>query len=183
MKLLILLIFVMVLFTGCSNKDNSMNDNQSNISYENYQLTKDAPSASRTSREQQQTPKEEEIASFSTPILIKEDNRQNNVSIACSELNGKIVNPGETFSFTNTLGPAKPEEGYKKADTFQSDGDIVKEYGGGKCQISSTLYNAVLKIPKLTIVERHEHSRDVDYVPERTRCSCSIWQRRFQVQK
>ena len=57
-------------------------------------------------------------------------------------------------------------KGYEKADTYDRDGDIVQDYGGGKCQLSSTLYNAVLQASGLVVVERHEHSRDVDYVPE-----------------
>ncbi len=73
---------------------------------------------------------------------------------------------GETFSFCNTLGPAKPEDGYLKADTFDSDGNTIKAYGGGKCQVSTTLYNAVLACSGLTVVERHEHSGEVYYVPE-----------------
>ena len=64
------------------------------------------------------------------------------------------------------MGPAKPEDGYEKADTFDSDGDTIQEYGGGKCQVSTTLYNAVLMVPTLTVVERHEHSGPVYYVPE-----------------
>ena len=81
-------------------------------------------------------------------------------------LNGTIVKMGETFSFCNTLGPAKPEDGYLKADTFDSDGNTIKAYGGGKCQVSTTLYNAVLACSGLTVVERHEHSGEVYYVPE-----------------
>ena len=61
-------------------------------------------------------------------------------------------------------GPAKPENGYKKADTFDNDGDIIQEYGGGKCQVSSTLYNAVKSLPGIEIIERHEHSNSVPYV-------------------
>ena len=77
-----------------------------------------------------------------------------------------MFNPGETFSFCNTLGPASPKAGYEKADIFDSDGNIIKEYGGGKCQVSSTLYNAVLASTGLTVIERSEHSRKVTYVPE-----------------
>ena len=73
---------------------------------------------------------------------------------------------GETFSFTETLGPANPADGYQKAETFDKNGEIIQEYGGGKCQISSTLYNVVLAIPTLTVIERHEHSNDVPYVEE-----------------
>ncbi len=77
-----------------------------------------------------------------------------------------MLNLGETFSFCNTLGPAKPSEGYQKADTFDADGDIFQEYGGGKCQVSSTLYNAVLQVSGLEVIERYGHSSKVPYVEE-----------------
>lgn len=75
-------------------------------------------------------------------------------------------NHGQTFSFCNTLGPAQPSEGYQKADTFDKNGEIFQEYGGGKCQVSSTLYNAVLQVSNLEIIERHPHSNYVPYVEE-----------------
>lgn len=109
-------------------------------------------------------PVETELSSFSTTIYIKEAARQNNVTITCSKLNDTIVKSGETFSFCNTIGRATPEEGYQEADIFDSNGKIKKGYGGGNCQISSTLYNVVLNTSGLTVVERHEHSRKVDYV-------------------
>ena len=74
---------------------------------------------------------------------------------------------GETFSFCNTVGKATPEEGYKKADVFDKDGNVIKGYGGGNCQISSTLYNALLELPNIEIIERHKHSKKVYYVEER----------------
>ena len=70
------------------------------------------------------------------------------------------------FLFAIHCGPAKPEDGYQKAETFDNDGDIVHEYGGVKCQVSSTLFNAVRNIPGIEIVERHEHSSYVPYVSE-----------------
>ncbi len=88
------------------------------------------------------------------------------MSITCSALNGTVVKSGETFSFCNTVGKATPERGYKEAEIFDKDGNIQKGYGGGNCQVSSTLYNAVLQVPTLTVVERHEHSRKVSYVEE-----------------
>ena len=154
MKFLIILSLICIFCTGCSNdSDNSNNTNNNNTS------------ATRISSKEKQ-PVEEEISTFSTIIYIKDENRQNNLTLACSQLNGTIVRNGETFSFCNTLGPAKPEDGYQKADTFDRDGDIFQEYGGGKCQVSSTLYNAVLNIPNIEILERHPHSGDVDYVEE-----------------
>ena len=106
------------------------------------------------------------MATFSTKVSQKDPDRQTNITIACNSLNGTIVKAGETFSFCNTLGPAKPEDGYKEADTFDADGNTVQAYGGGKCQVSSTLYNAVLSVPSLTVVERHAHSGPVYYVEE-----------------
>ena len=110
---------------------------------------------------------ETELSSISTKIYTPNDSgRQNNIRLTCSKLNGTIVKAGETFSFCDTVGKATPDRGYQKADIFDKDGNKVKGYGGGNCQISSTLYNAVLALPQLTIVERHEHSRKVYYVPE-----------------
>ncbi len=77
-----------------------------------------------------------------------------------------MLNLGETFSFCDTVGKATPERGYQKADIFDEDGNVIKGYGGGNCQISSTLYNAVLSLPSISITERHEHSKKVYYVPE-----------------
>lgn len=77
-----------------------------------------------------------------------------------------MLNLGETFSFCDTVGKATPERGYQKADIFDKDGNVIKGYGGGNCQISSTLYNAVLSLPSISITERHEHSKKVYYVPE-----------------
>lgn len=68
------------------------------------------------------------------------------------------------FLFATHFGPAKPENGYQKAETFDNDGNIVQEYGGGKCQVSSTLFNAVRNISGIEIIERHEHSSYVPYV-------------------
>ena len=109
-------------------------------------------------------PQEIEISSFSTKIYTKESSRQNNLSITCNSLNGTIVRAGETFSFTNTIGPSTPSKGYEKADIFDKNGNKQKGFGGGNCQVSSTLYNAVLNTSGLTVTERHEHSNKVPYV-------------------
>lgn len=108
--------------------------------------------------------KEEEISSFSTKIYNKESSRQNNVSITCSSLNDTIVPNGSTFSFCNTVGQATTARGYQKADIFDKDGNKKKGLGGGNCQVSTTLYNAILKVPSLTVTERHQHSNKVPYI-------------------
>ena len=107
--------------------------------------------------------KETEIASFTTKIYTKDSGRQNNLTIACSTLNNTTIENDKTFSFSKTVGRATSSKGYKKADVFRN-GDVVEALGGGLCQVSTTLYNAVLKIPELKVTERHPHSNKVPYI-------------------
>lgn len=110
-------------------------------------------------------PKTEElISSFSTKIYTKDSARQNNISITCSTLNETIVVNGSTFSFCNTVGQATSDKGYQEADIFDNEGNKKKGLGGGNCQVSTTLYNAVLKVSNLVVTERHEHSNKVPYI-------------------
>ena len=111
------------------------------------------------------TVKEEEIASYSTKVSGSTSNRLTNIRITCKKLNGTTVNTGETFSFCEITGPSTAEEGYKEATMFL-DGKEVQSLGGGNCQVSSTLYNAVLDVPDLKVIERHEHCKKVSYVPD-----------------
>lgn len=110
-------------------------------------------------------PVETQIAYFSSNIYDKDENRVYNIGLAISKINGVIVKKGETFSFNDTVGPMGEGQGFKEAVGFDSDGDKVKMFGGGMCQISSTIYNAAL-MANLEIVERHPHSRRVYYVPK-----------------
>jgi vancomycin resistance protein YoaR len=168
MKFFIFLPIILFILAGCSDKTNTANEENINSTVQ----------IDRTSTQQNTTTinKEEELAAFSTTLLIKTRERTHNIQITCEKLNGTVVNSGETFSFTETVGKATPDKGYEEADIFDSNGNIIKGYGGGNCQISSTLYNAVLAIPSLEVVERSPHSRKVDYVEERQRCCCCIWQ-------
>ena len=110
---------------------------------------------------------EKEIASFSTKITNKKDtNRQGNISITCSALTNTIVNPGKTFSFCDVVGESTREKGYKEANVI-IQGIETKGLGGGNCQVSSTLYNAVLAVSgDLEVIERHPHSAPVPYIAE-----------------
>lgn len=107
---------------------------------------------------------EEEIASFSTKIYSNDSARQNNINITCSTLNGTVVTNGSTFSFCNTVGQSTSAKGYLEADIFDRNGNKKKGFGGGNCQVSTTLYNAVLSVPSLVVTERHEHSNKVPYI-------------------
>lgn len=153
-KISIILISFVLFLSGCASNSMQQYSNTSNANVE--RLSDSLPQN-----------QEKIISSFSTVIYDKDEERVNNITIACNELNGTIVNPGETFSFCDTLGPATPEKGYLEADIQTTDGDITHGYGGGKCQISSTLYNAVLSVSNLEVIERHPHPKKVNYVEER----------------
>ena len=89
--------------------------------------------------------------------------RETNLKLACSKLDEKIVLPGETFSYNQTLGERTAQAGYKNAKVYEN-GAVVDGIGGGICQISSTLYNAVL-LSNMEIVERRNHQFVTSYLP------------------
>ncbi len=89
--------------------------------------------------------------------------RVENVILATRALDRVLLSPGETFSFNQTVGPRTMERGYRLAPIIVGN-SVVPGRGGGICQVSSTLYNAVLQA-ELEVVERSPHSRSVDYVP------------------
>lgn len=153
--------------TSIANKTESNNENNKdnlNSSDTDNSLNNNSESNSSNTSNQNSGPKEIEISTFSTTLYSKDSERQHNIQLTCSSLNGTIVKSGETFSFCSTIGPATSDKGYQKADIFDNKGNKKKGYGGGNCQISSTLYNAVIAVPDLEIVERHPHSNKVPYV-------------------
>ncbi len=103
------------------------------------------------------------LGSYTTSYTSSNANRSHNVALAASSINEKILLPGESLSYNESLGRRTPEAGYKMAGAY-SNGETVQEYGGGICQISSTLYVAVLKA-NLKIEERLCHMFTVGYVP------------------
>jgi len=90
-------------------------------------------------------------------------NRSHNIALAAKTINGTIVMPGETFPYNGILGNTNKEKGYKLGTAYVG-GKVVESYGGGICQVSSTLYNSAL-YANLEIVERYNHSYVVSYVP------------------
>ena len=139
-------------YSSTENNSNKNNTDESNT----IQITQNATGSEQKS--------EEEIASFSTKIYNKDSARQNNISITCNTLNDTIVTNGNSFSFCNTVGQSTSSKGYQEADIFDKNGNKKKGLGGGNCQVSTTLYNAVLKIPSLVVTERHPHSNKVPYI-------------------
>lgn len=108
--------------------------------------------------------KAEKIGAYTSPIINDEAGRLQNIRLTAKLINNAIIEPGHEFSFNHITGEPSAERGFEKAAVFGEDGSVRYELGGGMCQVSSTLYNAVLSA-KLPVTERHPHSRPVDYVP------------------
>ena len=141
-----------------NNSENTTKNSDTNQDTEN--------SNSNVESNESEVPKQEietQISEFTTKIYTKDEERQNNINITCSSLNDTYVEVGETFSFCNTVGKATTSKGYEKADVFK-DGEVIQALGGGNCQVSTTLYNAVLEVDGLDVTERHKHSNSVPYI-------------------
>lgn len=104
----------------------------------------------------------DQLATFTTRYDVSDVDRSTNLQIACQKINGKVILVGETFSYNQALGPRTVAAGYKNGKIY-SGGEVVDGLGGGICQISSTLYNAVL-MANLQIVERRNHQFVTSYV-------------------
>lgn len=107
--------------------------------------------------------KDNSIKSFTTPILTSDPNRYHNITIVRDRLNGYVLKNNETFSFNDVCGPYGESDGFKEATILLSNGKEDKGFGGGVCQLSTTLYNAVKDL-NVEITERHKHSKPVAYV-------------------
>lgn len=102
-------------------------------------------------------------SSFSTSYASSSAARKNNVSRALESFNGKVIMPGEEVSFNNVTGSRTAENGYKQANIILN-GAYVKGSGGGVCQASTTLYNALV-LADVEILESNHHSLPASYVP------------------
>ena len=102
------------------------------------------------------------LGTFTTRYDASNKNRSNNISLASEKIDGTVIMPGETFSYNQTVGKRTIDAGYKEAGAY-AGGKVVQEVGGGICQVSSTLYNAVL-YANLEIVDRSNHYFETSYV-------------------
>lgn len=178
MKKVIIILIISILIVGAgiwwwNSIKKSENEKQDKINSSNYQAEKSSKtqnynnnlSTNTNINTTKTTKKETEISQFSTKIYNKDEERQNNIGITCKALSNKEIKPGETFSFCDTVGKSTTDKGYQKADIYV-DGKKEQGLGGGNCQVSTTLYNAVLQISELEVVERHEHSGYVPYIQQ-----------------
>lgn len=103
------------------------------------------------------------LATYSTTYSSSNVNRSTNISLATKSVNGYLLMPDETFSYNDTVGQRTAARGYKEAGVYLN-GEVTTGLGGGICQVSSTLYNAVL-LANLEIVDRSNHTFKPTYVP------------------
>lgn len=150
--------------TGSVSNEQSVNENNNTVP-ENETDQNVVQEPQPTEPPAKSEPVETVLAEFSTTIKSMASNRLNNIQITCSKLNGTTVESGKSFSFCQTVGKATEEKGYKKADVIV-DKQVTQALGGGNCQVSSTLYNAILKVSDFKVTERHPHGKKVNYVPE-----------------
>ena len=108
--------------------------------------------------------KEVAIASFTTYFKAHKTGRSKNIELSTKAINNVIVGNNDIFSFNSVVGPRDVAAGYQMAPEI-IHGKMVMGIGGGICQTSSTLFNAVDQL-NIKIIERHKHSKDVGYVRE-----------------
>lgn len=118
------------------------------------------------------------LGRFTTRYDASNKNRATNIDLAAQAINGTVLLPGEKFSFNGTVGPTPASKGYMLAGAYAA-GELVQNYGGGVCQVSSTIYNAVL-YANLEIVERYNHSSVVSYVDPGLDATISYGSRDFK---
>lgn len=102
------------------------------------------------------------LSTFKTTYSTRDRDRTTNLTLAANKINGTVVMPGETFSYNTVVGERTIAAGYKEAPIYVN-GEVVDGLGGGICQITSTLYNAVV-YANLEIVERSNHQFVPSYV-------------------
>ena len=168
-KSIIILIISLVVIGGgvvwyLSNNRNE-NNNKAQVNEINYQADRSSTNITNNKITSISKPKETEISTFTTNIRNKDARRQNNITITCKTLSGIEIKPGETFSFCDIVGDSTTEKGYQEAEIYVK-GEKKMGLGGGNCQVSTTLYNAVLNIPEFEVLERHQHSGHVPYIEE-----------------
>lgn len=102
------------------------------------------------------------LGSFSTDFSSSSAGRATNVKNGCSKIDGSLLFPGDTFSVYDTISPFTEENGYATATAYAS-GKVVESIGGGICQVSTTLYNAIIRA-EVEVTMRYNHSMLVSYV-------------------
>ncbi|RKQ37301.1 hypothetical protein D8M06_00410 [Oceanobacillus halophilus] len=114
-----------------------------------------------------------QLGSYATFFKTSNKERSHNINLAAEAINNTVLFPGETFSFNEVVGERTKEKGYKRAPVIVK-GELSEDIGGGICQVSSTLFNAV-DLSGIQVIERYAHSKRVPYVPDGRDATVSWW--------
>ncbi|WP_186580555.1 VanW family protein [Aquibacillus kalidii] len=124
--------------------------------------------------------RDNQISEYVTYYNSGNKERSKNVSLSAKAINNVVVFPNETFSFNRIVGKRTKEKGYLPAPVIVK-GELVEDIGGGICQVSSTLYNAIDRAG-LKVTERYSHSKSVPYVPPKRDATVSWYGPDFSFQ-
>lgn len=113
------------------------------------------------------------IGSYTTYYKTEHSERSHNIFLATEAINNTVIFPGEQFSFNQIVGERTTKKGYKRAPVIVK-GELSEDIGGGICQVSSTLFNAV-NLRGVQMIERYSHSKEVPYVPPGKDATVSWW--------
>lgn len=103
------------------------------------------------------------LGTYTTSFASSTSDRATNVATGAGHINGTVLYPGEEFSTYEKIAPYTYENGYRSGKAY-SNGEVVDDIGGGVCQVSTTLYNAIIR-SELEVTQRSPHSMIVTYVP------------------
>lgn len=137
----------------------ALNLNVDSVSYEVAEIVTEPSIKTEVFQNFTNTP----LGSSTTAFLARDTARADNVRKSTASINGRVFMPGEEISALGMYGEITAENGYNMADTYEN-GTVVQGIGGGICQTTSTLYNAVLW-SELQVTHRSQHSMAVDYLP------------------
>ena len=143
-------LFALLTLTACENNSNKTTENGNKVDFSRTSIDKyfiDSSDSNNNENNDKKEAKETELSSFSTPLKSGVANRIINIKLTCGKINERIFKNGETFSFNQIVGPCTAEEGYKEAEIYVNK-QIKFALGGGNCQVSTTLYNAVVAVPR-----------------------------------
>lgn len=131
------------------------------------------PTHARVDEEVLEEITKKKLGSYTTFYNMRNKERSTNVKLSAQAIHGTVIFPGEVFSFNETVGERTKERGYERAPVIV-EGEFAEDIGGGICQVSSTLFNAV-DLRGIQMIERFTHSRSVPYVPPGRDATVSWW--------
>lgn len=127
----------------------------------------------RVSQEMLREITQKRLGSYTTYYNSANKERTKNINLSAEAVHGTVIFPGEVFSFNDIVGERTEEKGYQRAPVIVK-GEFSEDIGGGICQLSSTIFNAV-DLRGIQMIERYTHSRSVPYVPPGRDATVSWW--------